>query len=133
MAAPFGKHSHRVLAGEFCEGVTPDPLARRACRHQAEQFIPISLVVAFGKHSQCFQRYSFRGALHKRIFMLDASNLTPSRVGTPKGTGWEFGEWEPVAERGRKWMLRLKTGTGFAGAKLSEILPLRSRRSLRSG
>jgi len=30
-------------------------------------------------------------------------------------------------------MERLETGTGFAGAKLSEILPLRSRCSLRSG
>jgi hypothetical protein len=31
------------------------------------------------------------------------------------------------------WMRRLGTGTGFAGAKLSEVLPLRERCSLRSG
>jgi hypothetical protein len=33
----------------------------------------------------------------------------------------------------KAWMRRLGTGTGFAGAKLSEVLPLRERCSLRSG
>jgi len=39
--------------------------------------------------------------------------------------------WSPG--RARSTRCGFKTGTGFPGAKLSEILPLRSRRSLRSG
>jgi len=33
----------------------------------------------------------------------------------------------------KDWMRRLGTGTGFAGAKLSEVVALRERCSLRSG
>src|SRR4029077_6560240 len=46
-------------------------------------------------------------------------------------------DWASVARFGqddkKDWMRSFGTGTGFAGAKLSEVLPLRERCSLRSG
>ena len=58
-------------------------------------------------------------------------DICPSReFSTPKSADGRLNKFIPQGEQ--NWMRRLGTGTGFAGAKLSEILPLRSRRMTRA-